>query len=170
MGGKLGWWETAIGSGSTSAEIGLPRLRRRSEGNAFEKKRCGLLGASRRRCLGDLADSISLADLAQRQGMTAEVIQQLLPSRLLGRFETGDLEFALADNLYSGYIKARKRSSSGSTITIRRRSQRVLNFRQLNGLSHEMVERLERARPLTFGEARNIPGMTAAALLTLLSA
>jgi tRNA U34 5-carboxymethylaminomethyl modifying enzyme MnmG/GidA len=30
-----------------------------------------------------------------------------------------------------------------------------------------MVERLERNRPLTLGEARNIPGLTAAALSTL---
>jgi len=34
-------------------------------------------------------------------------------------------------------------------------------------LSHEMVERLERTRPQTFGEARRIPGLTAAALSTL---
>jgi tRNA uridine 5-carboxymethylaminomethyl modification enzyme len=31
-----------------------------------------------------------------------------------------------------------------------------------------MVERLERARPETFGHARRIPGMTPAALSTLL--
>jgi tRNA uridine 5-carboxymethylaminomethyl modification enzyme len=37
----------------------------------------------------------------------------------------------------------------------------------LNGLSHEMVERLERVRPLTLAEARRIPGLTAAALSTL---
>jgi len=31
-----------------------------------------------------------------------------------------------------------------------------------------MVDRLERARPLTFGQARRIPGLTPAALATLL--
>jgi tRNA U34 5-carboxymethylaminomethyl modifying enzyme MnmG/GidA len=30
-----------------------------------------------------------------------------------------------------------------------------------------MIERLERVRPRTFGEARNIPGLTPAALSTI---
>ncbi|MCA1557713.1 MAG: tRNA uridine-5-carboxymethylaminomethyl(34) synthesis enzyme MnmG, partial [Acidobacteria bacterium] len=42
------------------------------------------------------------------------------------------------------------------------------DFRSISGLSHEMVERLERARPHNFGQARRIPGMTPAALSTLL--
>jgi tRNA uridine 5-carboxymethylaminomethyl modification enzyme len=42
------------------------------------------------------------------------------------------------------------------------------NFRAISGLSHEMVERLERTKPLTFGQARKIPGMTPAALSILL--
>jgi tRNA uridine 5-carboxymethylaminomethyl modification enzyme len=35
-------------------------------------------------------------------------------------------------------------------------------------LSHEIIERLERARPESFGQARRIPGMTPAALSNLL--
>ena len=42
-----------------------------------------------------------------------------------------------------------------------------LDFRHVNGLSHEMVERLERARPMTMGDARKVSGLTAAALSTL---
>jgi tRNA uridine 5-carboxymethylaminomethyl modification enzyme len=79
-----------------------------------------------------------------------------------------DLEFALADNLYSGYIKSQEsviqRLHSHDTLRI----PNGLDFRSLNGLSHEMAERLERAQPVTFGAARRIPGLTAAALATLL--
>jgi tRNA uridine 5-carboxymethylaminomethyl modification enzyme len=41
-------------------------------------------------------------------------------------------------------------------------------FANISGLSNEVVERLDRARPQTFGEARRLPGLTPAALSTLL--
>jgi len=115
----------------------------------------------------DLGDSISLADLAQRRGITLDMIQRLLPIDVQSTTCTGDLEFALADNLYAGYIKTQQaavqRLRHHDTTPI----PKTLDFGALNGLSHEMAERLERARPLTFGEARNIPGLTPAALSTL---
>ena len=43
-----------------------------------------------------------------------------------------------------------------------------VSYREFSGLSNEVVERLERARPRTFGEARKLPGLTPAALSTLL--
>jgi len=115
----------------------------------------------------DLGDSINLADLAQRRGITIDMVERLLPTDVQTSTSTGDLEFALADNLYAGYIKTQKvavqrlRHHDATPIPLN------LNFRALNGISHEMAERLERARPLTFGEARNIPGLTPAALSTL---
>lgn len=115
----------------------------------------------------ELGDSISLEELARRPGITVEMVLRLLPSATLGMITVGDLEAALADNLYAGYIKAQE-------TVIRRLNHNDdtpipvdLDFRALNGLSHEMVERLERARPLTFGEARSVPGLTPAALSTL---
>jgi tRNA uridine 5-carboxymethylaminomethyl modification enzyme len=116
----------------------------------------------------DLSDSITLAQLAQRPGVTAEVIQKLLPSAVSDIGNLRELGSALADLLYSGYVDSQH-------ATIQRLHQhdelRIpvgLNFRNLDGLSHEMVERLERARPLTFGQARRIPGLTPAALSNLL--
>ena len=44
-----------------------------------------------------------------------------------------------------------------------------MTFQGLPGLSNEMVERLEAARPSSLGEARRIPGVTPAALLILMS-
>ena len=35
-----------------------------------------------------------------------------------------------------------------------------INFKNISGLSNEMVERLERAKPQTFGQVRKIPGLT----------
>ena len=43
-----------------------------------------------------------------------------------------------------------------------------INFSRIPGLSHEMAERLAKARPETLGAAGRIPGITPAALITLL--
>jgi tRNA uridine 5-carboxymethylaminomethyl modification enzyme len=115
----------------------------------------------------DLGESVSLQELAKRPGMTPDIVQRLLPTSTSRSISTGDLEAALADNLYAGYIKAQdaviRRVKHHDSTPI----PPDLDFRDLDGLSHEMVERLERSRPLTFGEARSIPGLTAAALSTL---
>ncbi len=116
----------------------------------------------------DLGDSINLADLAQRRGITIDMVERLLPTDVQMSTSTSDLEFALADNLYAGYIKTQKVAVQRLRHHDATPIPQNLNFRALNGISHEMAERLERARPLTFGEARNIPGLTPAALSTLL--
>jgi tRNA uridine 5-carboxymethylaminomethyl modification enzyme len=115
----------------------------------------------------DLGDSINLADLAQRRGITMDIVERLLPIDVQMSTGTGDLEFALADNLYAGYIRTQKVAVQRLRHHDATPIPQNLNFRALDGISHEMAERLERARPLTFGEARNIPGLTPAALSTL---
>ena len=114
-----------------------------------------------------LGDSISLEDLARRPEITAEMILRLLPGETLRSISICDLETALADNLYAGYITAQQAVVRRLKHNDGTRIPPDLDFRAINGLSHEMVERLERTRPLTLGEARSIPGLTAAALSTL---
>jgi tRNA uridine 5-carboxymethylaminomethyl modification enzyme len=116
----------------------------------------------------ELPVSISLGELAKRPGIQADHIRRLLPADVQTHTDITDLEFALADNLYNGYIKTqeavihRLNNHDKTAIPVN------LSFRGLSGLSHEMIERLERVKPQTFGQARNIPGMTPAALSTLL--
>jgi tRNA uridine 5-carboxymethylaminomethyl modification enzyme len=113
-------------------------------------------------------DSISLADLAKRPGVNANIILQLLPAQIRSAGGLEDLEYALADNLYAGYIKSQEsvihRLNAHDGLSI----PSALDFGAIDGLSHEMVERLERSKPATFGDARRIPGLTPAALATLL--
>jgi len=115
----------------------------------------------------DLGEGISLEDLAKRPEVTPEIIQRLLADDSRDRITRSELEAALADNLYAGYILSQnaviRRLNHHDSTPI----PNNLNFRSLNGLSHEMIERLERVRPQTLGEARSIPGLTAAALSTL---
>jgi tRNA uridine 5-carboxymethylaminomethyl modification enzyme len=119
----------------------------------------------------DLGDSITLAQLGKRAGVGPDIIRSALPDELakeLAGLTDSEIESGLADSLYAGYIEAQKlngqRLNQHDSLQIRP----DFPYRGLSGLSHEMVERLERARPLTYGEARRIPGLTPAALSTLL--
>lgn len=131
------------------------------------QKRDAAYLAIRETLASGLGDSISLEDLAKRPKVTTKLVEQLLPPEDRGSISLPDLEAALADNLYAGYIKAQEAVIQRIYHHDAVRIPANLDFRALSGLSHEMVERLERIRPATFGEARNISGLTAAALSTL---
>ena len=68
---------------------------------------------------------------------------------------------------YAGYLKrqdAEVRRLAGAE------AQRIpdsFSYRGLPGLSTELVQRLEEARPATIGQVRRIPGMTPAAAVLL---
>jgi tRNA U34 5-carboxymethylaminomethyl modifying enzyme MnmG/GidA len=116
----------------------------------------------------DLGDSITLSQLAHRQGVTPELVQSLLPGSILDDCSLSDLQSVLADSLYEGYIEAQKSTAERISQHDWLRVPEGFDYGSIIGLSHEMVERLERARPVTFGQARRIPGMTPAALSNLL--
>jgi tRNA uridine 5-carboxymethylaminomethyl modification enzyme len=118
--------------------------------------------------LGDLGDSLTLAQLSQRQNVTHEMIHALLPHPIRQQTSYSDLETSLADLLYCGYIDSQNESFDRLFHNDNLRLPVNLDFHTISGLSHEMVERLQKAKPQNFGQARRIPGMTPAALSILL--
>lgn len=121
----------------------------------------GLLGA-------DLGDSVTLSHLALRQGVNAELIHRLLPPEIREDSKISDLETALADSLYAGYIEKQKAATERVNHHDSLKVPESLQFSSISGLSNEMVERLERARPLNFAQVRKISGLTPAAVSTVL--
>jgi len=115
----------------------------------------------------DLGDVISLAQLAKRPKVTADLIMSLLPGELKPVAEA-DLTSVLADSLYAGYLESQKATITRLYQHDALKIPRETAFRKISGLSNEIVERLDRARPETFGEARRLPGLTPGALSTLL--
>ncbi|HEV2837612.1 MAG TPA: tRNA uridine-5-carboxymethylaminomethyl(34) synthesis enzyme MnmG [Pyrinomonadaceae bacterium] len=115
----------------------------------------------------DLGDVISLAQLAKRPRVTANLIMSLLPGELKPVTES-DLSSVLADSLYEGYLNSQKATIAKLYQHDGLRIPGDMAFQAISGLSNEVVERLDRARPQTFGEARRLPGLTPAALSTLL--
>jgi tRNA uridine 5-carboxymethylaminomethyl modification enzyme len=117
---------------------------------------------------GDLGDSLTLAQLAQRPNVKQELVFKLLPEDVRSASGRGDLSSALADLLYSGYLSGQKASMERLFQHDGLRIPSDFDYRGINGLSHEMVGRFERVKPETFGQARKIPGLTPAAISTLL--
>ncbi len=118
----------------------------------------------------DLGDSVTLSQISQRPDVRPDVIEQFLPSEFAHDFSSSDLKSVLADQLYAGYVdvqlNALKRVNTHDTLPI----PSGFHYRNVGGFSHEMIERLERCRPTTFGQARSTPGITQAALSNLLVA
>jgi len=115
----------------------------------------------------DLGDAITLSQLAKRPRVNAELIMSLLPGELKPVSES-DLNSVLADSLYEGYLQTQKSTIAKLYQHDALRIPVKMSFGGVSGLSNEVVERLDRARPQTFGEARRLPGLTPAALSTLL--
>jgi tRNA uridine 5-carboxymethylaminomethyl modification enzyme len=116
----------------------------------------------------DLGDAISLAQLAKRPGATTELVSSLLPPHLQQGPDDPDLRSALADLLYAGYLDSHNLTVSRLYQHDGLRIPHDTPFASISGLSNEIVERLDRAKPLTFGAARRLPGLTPGALSTLL--
>ncbi len=116
----------------------------------------------------DLGDSISLASISQYPVVNASIIFDFLPPGIKSYATLSELETTIGDLLYHGYIRNQQQNNE----RIRNQAEVLipthLSFRDISGLSHEMVERLERVRPQNFGQACRIPGMTPGALSTLL--
>lgn len=132
-------------------------------------KRSSVEYASVSQLLGaDLGDAFTLSQLAMRPGITPELIQRLLPANLQGGLRSNDLETALADSLYSGYIEKQKIAAERVNHHDSLKVPESFQFSSISGLSNEMVERLERARPQNFAQVRRISGLTPSAVSTVL--
>ena len=116
----------------------------------------------------DLGDSITLSQLSMRQGIQPDFIHRLLPNEISSQIRASDLETALADILYSGYIATQKNATERVYHYDNLKVPDNFDFSHISGLSHEMVERLERAKPQTFSQIRNLNGMTPTAISTVL--
>ncbi len=106
--------------------------------------------------------------MSHRQGIKTNLIFRLLPEEIQENLKIAELETVLADLLYKGYIETQKVSNERVNHNDNLKVPDEFNFRNLNSVSHEMMERLERAKPQTFAQIRSIPGLTPAAISTIL--
>ncbi|HEX4934316.1 MAG TPA: hypothetical protein VFV33_14095, partial [Gemmatimonadaceae bacterium] len=109
--------------------------------------------------------SLTTADLLRRPEGDVGAVCAGSPS--LARLSSRDRE-AVADRIrYAGYVERQRREAERVRRSGSRRIPEGMRFRGLPGLSHEIVEKLERIRPETIGRAGRIDGMTPPALALL---
>jgi tRNA uridine 5-carboxymethylaminomethyl modification enzyme len=116
----------------------------------------------------DLGDTITLSQLSMRQGIKPDLIYRLLPEEVRFQVKMSDLETALSDCLYNGYLESQRSALERTNHSDNLKVPLNFSFKELSGLSNEMIERLERAKPQTFGQVRKISGLTPAAVSTIL--
>jgi tRNA uridine 5-carboxymethylaminomethyl modification enzyme len=116
----------------------------------------------------DLGDVTTLSQISMRPGINSDIIYQLLSKEIREKVKMGDLETALSDSLYRGYIESQRNAFERTNHSDNLKVPQNFDFAALSGLSNEMIERLERAKPQTFGQVRKVSGLTPAAISTVL--
>ena len=87
----------------------------------------------------------------------------------LAALDAGALERVASELRYAGFLRRERQTVARLVRAGGRRIPRAFVYRGLPGLSLEAVEKLERHRPSTLGQAARIPGVTAAAAALLLA-
>ena len=103
--------------------------------------------------LADLPASLQVGVLPKRDNLSAEVLEQV--------------EIQVK---YEGYIKSQEEMASKLSELSSVYIPKDFSYPQVSGLSAEVLEKLEKAQPLTLAEAARISGVTPAALSILMVA
>ncbi|MFI3272895.1 MAG: tRNA uridine-5-carboxymethylaminomethyl(34) synthesis enzyme MnmG [Pseudomonadota bacterium] len=106
--------------------------------------------------------AITLADLLRRPSMTLERMLPFWPEAMNATPEV--CEEAETQVKYSGYLARQEELVLRSAKSEEKAIPADLDYKVISGLTREVVEKLERVRPLTFGQASRISGITPAAL------
>jgi tRNA uridine 5-carboxymethylaminomethyl modification enzyme len=114
-----------------------------------------------------LSEVVNLSQLAKRPEVSAENLAHLLPEDLRERCGIDEITTVVTDFKYEGYLVAQENMANRLAKAGGRTIPANLEYSRIPGLSHEMVERLNRVRPQTLGQAMRIPGLTPAALSLL---
>jgi tRNA uridine 5-carboxymethylaminomethyl modification enzyme len=120
--------------------------------NGLERERSPQIGASN-------------ADLLRRPDVAVE---EMAGSSAILRGMSEEERRIVAETIkYAGYVSRQKREAERMARAGARSIPAHFSYRGLSGLSNELVEKLEAARPESLGHASRIDGMTPAALALL---
>ncbi len=110
-------------------------------------------------------DTISLFDYLKKPEHS---LKNVLEYRRFNEGMSGeDMRFVEAEVKYEGYIKKQNREIAKTVKTDLEKIPMKIDFKKVPGLTREAVEKLEKTRPETLGDARRISGVTPAAVQNL---
>jgi tRNA uridine 5-carboxymethylaminomethyl modification enzyme len=153
-------------------EIGCVNVARRNAFEAFRGERSqleSLLKARRGRDpRGSSGETFALFDLIRIANLDASALNELIPE--LSGFRPAIVSELIEDARYAPYVARQEGEIRSMRANEAVRLGDVVDYRAIAGLSNEMVERLEAARPATLGAAERVRGVTPAALAAILVA
>ena len=124
----------------------------------------------------DLGEETTLAGLVRRPEVNAAALRAFLAETLgedtrrdLALLDDEALERAASEIRYAAFLERERQTIARLRRSAGRRIPRDFVYRGVPGLSLEAVEKLERHRPGTLGQASRIPGVTPAAAALLLA-
>jgi len=110
-------------------------------------------------------DTISLFDYLKKPEHS---LKNVLEYRRFNEGMSGeDMRFVEAEVKYEGYIKKQNREIAKTVKTDLEKIPMKIDFKKVPGLTREAVEKLEKTKPETLGDARRISGVTPAAVQNL---
>lgn len=115
----------------------------------------------------ELSEAVNLGQLAKRPEVLPEHLVHFLPPSIREGLALVELTTVVTDFKYEGYLSSQEGLMARMAKAADKAIPQNMAYSQLPGLSNEMVERLNRVRPRTIGQAMRIPGITPAALSLL---
>jgi tRNA uridine 5-carboxymethylaminomethyl modification enzyme len=160
----------ALAAGCVAAPRRAAFERRRAEREAVERLLAAVRGGTELRAAGigvqDDGRRRPLAEWLRFPEVDSGALLRLEPA--LGAASRRALDEAVEDHRYAPYVERQQAEAARLRSDEKVHIPSDLDYRAIPGLSTEMVERLESARPATLGAARRIRGITPAALAAIL--
>lgn len=116
--------------------------------------------------LEKIRNSVSLAEILKRPETRLEDLKAL--DAEIGQFSSDVAYRVELDVKYRGYLDRQKEQVERAGKLEGKRIPEDIAYRQVSGLSREVVEKLSRVRPSSLGQASRIPGVTPASVTALL--
>jgi len=151
-------------------DVGCVELARRNWFERYRSERAALInllkGTMERDPRRTNGDRHSLFDLIRIAGLDAESLKVMLPE--VSDWQPTIVAEVIEDARYAPYVARQEAEIRAMRANETIRLGDLIDYRAIAGLSNEMVERLEAARPATLGAAERIRGITPAALAAIL--
>lgn len=109
----------------------------------------------------------SLSQLLRRPHVGLDDLRSAIPANVGGSLRRADWKAIETELKYVGYLEQQRRQIDRLKKAEARGIPTSFEYRGLPGLSNEVVEKMERVRPRTLGQAGRIPGITPAAISIL---
>lgn len=125
------------------------------------------LSSSLYETIGQPGTRVSLGQLLRRPEVGINDLRGAFPEKLGASLRQADWKAIETEFKYVGYLEQQRRQIARLEKAEARGIPEQFQYRGLPGLSNEVVEKMERVRPRTLGQAGRIPGVTPAAISIL---